>query len=179
MATGDLSQLENSIWDLHNEWITAWLILKRQSETVIQFVLTSLLHYGNADVTGHATVAAAVVSIKFGAQLFVDSPLLTFFCFISCSVFVADSSWASAIGFVDTLQKMDWITKKWLLTSYRAKIRTNRFLMAYRNTSAAPLMKVRYNAGLTSSVTIGIALAISLILVLESSQIFSIWICEH
>ena len=55
--------------------------------------VASLLHYGNADVTGHATVAAAVVSIEFSAQLlFVDSPLPTFFCFISCSVFVADSS---------------------------------------------------------------------------------------
>ena len=43
-------------------------------------------------VTGHATVAAAL-SIEFSAQLlFFDSPLPTFFCFISCSVFVSDSS---------------------------------------------------------------------------------------
>jgi hypothetical protein len=43
--------------------------------------------------TGHATVAAVVVSIEFSAQLLlVDSPLPTFFCFISCSVFVSDSS---------------------------------------------------------------------------------------
>ena len=45
------------------------------------------------DVTGHATVAAVVVSIEFRAQLlFVDSPLPSFCCAISCSVFVADSS---------------------------------------------------------------------------------------
>jgi hypothetical protein len=44
-------------------------------------------------VTGHATVAARVVSIEFKAQLLlVDSPLPTFFYFISCSVFVSDSS---------------------------------------------------------------------------------------
>ena len=44
-------------------------------------------------MTGHATVAAVVVSIEFSAQLLlVDSPLPTFFCFISCSVFVSDSS---------------------------------------------------------------------------------------
>ena len=43
--------------------------------------------------TRHATLAAAVVSIEFSAQLLlVDSPLPTFFCFISCSVFVSDSS---------------------------------------------------------------------------------------
>jgi hypothetical protein len=55
-------------------------------------------------VTGHATVAARVVSIEFKAQLlFVDSPLPTFFCFISCSVFVADSSCANAIGFADII----------------------------------------------------------------------------
>jgi hypothetical protein len=55
-------------------------------------------------VTGHATVAARVVSIEFRAQLlFVDSPLPTFFCFISCSVFVADSSCANAIGFADII----------------------------------------------------------------------------
>jgi hypothetical protein len=34
-----------------------------------------------------------VASIEFSAQLLlVDSPLPTFFCFISCSVFVSDSS---------------------------------------------------------------------------------------
>ena len=48
------------------------------------------------DVTGHATVprfTAPPESIEFCAQLLlVDSPLPTFFCFISCSVFVADSS---------------------------------------------------------------------------------------
>ena len=53
---------------------------------------TQLLIYSTA-VTGHATVAARVVSIEFSAQLLlVDSPLPTFFCFISCSVFVSDSS---------------------------------------------------------------------------------------
>jgi hypothetical protein len=42
---------------------------------------------------GHVTVAPAAVSIEFRAQLLlVDSPLPTFFCFISCSVFVSDSS---------------------------------------------------------------------------------------
>jgi hypothetical protein len=47
---------------------------------------------GSPDVTGHATVAAAL-SIEFSAQLlFVDSPLPSFCCAISCSVFVADSS---------------------------------------------------------------------------------------
>src|ERR671914_628896 len=51
-----------------------------------------LLAYCTA-VTGHATVAARVVSIELSAQLLlVDSPLPTFFCFISCSVFVSDSS---------------------------------------------------------------------------------------
>jgi hypothetical protein len=47
---------------------------------------------GSPDVTGHATVAAAL-SIEFSAQLLlVDSPLPSFSCAISCSVFVADSS---------------------------------------------------------------------------------------
>ena len=42
---------------------------------------------------GHVTVAAVVVSIELRAQLlFVDSPLPSFCCAISCSVFVADSS---------------------------------------------------------------------------------------
>jgi hypothetical protein len=51
-----------------------------------------LLIYSTA-VTGHATVAARVVSIEFSAQLLlVDSPLPTFFCLMSCSVFVSDSS---------------------------------------------------------------------------------------
>src|ERR687892_1119260 len=59
-------------------------------------------------VTGHATVAAVVVSIEFSAQLLlVDSPLPTFFCFISCSVFVSDSSPPSvaytAIGCVENI----------------------------------------------------------------------------
>jgi hypothetical protein len=45
---------------------------------------------GNIVVTGHATVAAVVVSIEFSAQLLlVDSPLPMFSCFISCSVLVA------------------------------------------------------------------------------------------
>jgi hypothetical protein len=45
------------------------------------------------DVTGRATIAAVPVSIEFKAQLLlVDSLLPTFFCFISCSVFVSDSS---------------------------------------------------------------------------------------
>ena len=49
--------------------------------------------YSTPDATGHATVAAKVVSIEFRAQLLlVDSPLPTFFCFISCPVFVSDSS---------------------------------------------------------------------------------------
>jgi hypothetical protein len=44
-------------------------------------------------VTGHATVAAAVVCNEFSAQLLlVDPSPPTFFCFISCSVFVSDSS---------------------------------------------------------------------------------------
>jgi hypothetical protein len=56
-------------------------------------------------VTGHATVAppcpVPVAPIEFSAQLLlVDSPLPTFFCFISCSVFVSYSSCANAIGFV-------------------------------------------------------------------------------
>ena len=43
---------------------------------------------GPTDVTGQATVAVAL-SIEFSAQLLlVESPLPTFFCFISCSVFV-------------------------------------------------------------------------------------------
>jgi hypothetical protein len=53
------------------------------------------------DVTGHATVAAAVVSIEFRAQLLlVDSPLPTFFCFISCSVFVPLKS-PSSVAYAD------------------------------------------------------------------------------
>ena len=60
--------------------------------------------YSTPDVTRHATVAAKVVSIEFRAQLLlIDSPLPTFFCFISYSVFVSDSSWANAIGFVDNI----------------------------------------------------------------------------
>jgi hypothetical protein len=52
-------------------------------------------------VTGHATVAARVVSIEFSAQLlFVDSPLPTFFCFISCSVFVPLKS-PSSVAYAD------------------------------------------------------------------------------
>jgi hypothetical protein len=48
---------------------------------------------GSPDVTGHPTVVAAVVSSEFRAQLLlVDSPLPSFSCAISCSVFVADSS---------------------------------------------------------------------------------------
>ncbi len=48
---------------------------------------------GGTTVTGQATVAAAVESIEFRAQLLlVDSPLPSFCCAISCSVFVADSS---------------------------------------------------------------------------------------
>ena len=47
---------------------------------------------GSPNVTGHATVAAAL-SIEFSAQLLlVDSPLPVFSCAIDCSVFVADSS---------------------------------------------------------------------------------------
>jgi hypothetical protein len=45
------------------------------------------------DLTGRATIAAVPVSIEFKAQLLlVDSLLPTFLCFISCSVFVSDSS---------------------------------------------------------------------------------------
>ncbi len=69
----------------------AWLSSKASAEQC--FSVVSLLYYGSADVVGHATVAANVVSIELRAQLLlVDSPLPTFFCFISCSVFVADSS---------------------------------------------------------------------------------------
>ncbi len=58
---------------------------------------------GSPDVTGHATVAAAL-SIEFSAQLLlVESPLPTFSCFISCSVFVSDSSCANAIGLVENI----------------------------------------------------------------------------
>ena len=61
---------------------------------------------------GHATFAppcpVPVASIEFSAQLLlVDSPLPTFFCFISCSVFVSDSSPSSnayaAIGCVEII----------------------------------------------------------------------------
>ena len=55
----------------------------------------------NPDVTGHATVAAAL-SIEFRAQLLlVDSPLPTFFCFISCSVFISDSSPPSYVAYAE------------------------------------------------------------------------------
>lgn len=49
-------------------------------------------------------VGQEAMSVDFRAQLLLkDSPLLTFFCFISCSMFVSDSSWANAIGFVDNI----------------------------------------------------------------------------
>jgi hypothetical protein len=69
-----------------------WLSSKVSAE--LGFSVASLLYYvTGTDVTGHATVAANVVSIEFRAQLLlVDSPLPTFFCFISCSVFVSDLS---------------------------------------------------------------------------------------
>src|SRR5918999_2106150 len=81
---------------------------------LIPVVTTDVSLYGGGavpvspDVTGHATVAASVVSIEFRAQLLlVDSPLPTFFCFISCSVFVSDSSPPSvaytAIGCVENI----------------------------------------------------------------------------
>src|SRR5918999_495887 len=75
---------------------------------LIPVVTTDVSLYGGGavpvspDVTGHATVAAAVVSIEFRAQLlFVDSPLPMFFCFISCSVFVSDSSPPSYVAYAD------------------------------------------------------------------------------
>jgi hypothetical protein len=63
---------------------------------LIPVVTTTVSIYGGGAVspgTGHATVAAVVVSIEFRAQLLlVDVPLPSFSCAISCSVFVADSS---------------------------------------------------------------------------------------
>jgi hypothetical protein len=57
---------------------------------LIPIVITTVSVYGSVSPrTGHATVAVAVVSIEFSAQLLlVESPLPMFFCFISCSVFV-------------------------------------------------------------------------------------------
>jgi hypothetical protein len=76
--------------------------LKKERRVTPRVVVWVLVHC-NA-VTRLATVAAAVVSIEFRAQLLlVDSPLPTFFYFISCSAFVSDSSRANAIGFVDNI----------------------------------------------------------------------------
>jgi hypothetical protein len=56
-------------------------------------VCFSELVYGNTGMFVQVTAAPARVSIEFKAQFWlVDSPLPTFFCFISCSVFVSDSS---------------------------------------------------------------------------------------
>jgi hypothetical protein len=67
-----------------------------------------ILPYGggadDSDLTGQLAVASSVVWIEFSAQLlFVDSPLPTFFCFISCCVFVSDSSPAVAYADVENI----------------------------------------------------------------------------
>jgi hypothetical protein len=75
-------------------------IKKRRFDDSCNYNCVDLFYHGVVGGTlvgsgpiGHVTVAAAVVSIEFSAQLLlVDSPLPSFSCFISCSVFVADSS---------------------------------------------------------------------------------------
>ncbi len=64
-----------------------WLVT-----VTIRFFVASLLFYSTG-TTGQFTDRAAIESIEFKPQLLlVESPLPTFFCFISCSVFVSDSS---------------------------------------------------------------------------------------
>jgi hypothetical protein len=91
-------QRSKLLWD---SWLVDLIVKKKKGVCTFEFnhrlnfVFLLLAYGGGADSpgTGHATVAASVVSIEFSAQLLlVDSPLPTFFCFISCSVFVADSS---------------------------------------------------------------------------------------
>ena len=87
-----------------------WIVVEKKKERSLadfekqpNYVFLLLVYGGGAGSpgTGHATVAAAL-SIEFRAQLLlVDSPLPTFFCFISCSVFVSDSSPPSYVAYAD------------------------------------------------------------------------------